>query len=127
MAITGHHSTIGHVKRLNQSIKQFIRYFLRAFPWEGWLDWLYLIKFIYTNSKKLLNRTITFPCLQWISSQIFHHCPLLFLVLLEKFTTYQIFMLMYKKSNMFYRLLKNYINNMQTDIDPCLLLSKLGI
>jgi len=51
MATTGHHSTIGQVERLNQSIEQFIRCFIRAYPSENWLDWLYLVEFIYNNSK----------------------------------------------------------------------------
>ena len=50
-ATTGHHTTIGQVERLNQSIEQFIRCFLRAYPSENWLDWLYLVEFIYNNSK----------------------------------------------------------------------------
>lgn len=51
MATTGHHTTLGQVERLNQSIEQFIRCFLRAFPSEDWIDWLYLVEFIYNNSQ----------------------------------------------------------------------------
>ena len=50
-ATTAHHTTVGQVERLNQSIEQFIRCFLRAYSTEDWLDWLYLIEFIYNNSK----------------------------------------------------------------------------
>ena len=50
-ATTGHHTTVGQVERLNQSVEQFIRCFLRAHPSEDWIDWLYLIEFIYNNSK----------------------------------------------------------------------------
>ena len=48
---TGHHTVVGQVGRLNQSIEPFIRCFLWAYPSEDWLDWLYLIEFIYNNSK----------------------------------------------------------------------------
>ena len=51
MATTNHHTTVGQVERLNQSIEQFIRCFIRSFPNEDWLDWLYLAEFIYNNSK----------------------------------------------------------------------------
>ena len=51
LATTGHHTTVGQVERLNQSIEQFLRCFIRAFPNEDWLDWLYLAEFIYNNSK----------------------------------------------------------------------------
>jgi len=50
-ATTGHHTTVGQVERLNQSIEQFIRCFLRSFPDEDWTDWLYLAEFVYNNSK----------------------------------------------------------------------------
>jgi len=50
-ATTGHHTTVGQVERLNQSIEQIIRCFIRAFPSEDWLNWLYLFEFIYNNSK----------------------------------------------------------------------------
>ena len=49
MTTTAHHTTVGQVERLNQSIEQFIRCFLRAYASEDWLDWLYLIEFIYNN------------------------------------------------------------------------------
>ena len=51
IATTSHHTIVGQVERLNQSIEQFIRYFLRSYPSEDWLGWLYLIEFIYNNSK----------------------------------------------------------------------------
>ncbi len=50
-ATTGHHTTIGQVERLNQSIEQYLRCFIRAFPEEDWIDWLYLAEFVYNNSK----------------------------------------------------------------------------
>ena len=50
-ATTGHHTTVGQVERLNQSIEQFIRCFLRAYATEDWLDWLYLAEFVYNNSR----------------------------------------------------------------------------
>jgi len=51
MATTAHHTTVGQVERLNQSIEQYIRCFIRAFDNQDWIDWLYLVEFIYNNSK----------------------------------------------------------------------------
>jgi len=50
-ASTSHHTSIGQVEKLNQSIEQFIRCFLRAYSSKDWLDWLYLIEFIYYINK----------------------------------------------------------------------------
>jgi len=37
-ATTGHHTNVGQVDSLNQSLEQFIGCFLRTYPSEDWLD-----------------------------------------------------------------------------------------
>lgn len=50
LATTNHHETTGQVERLNQSIEQFLRCFIRFFDDVDWTHWLFLAEFVYNNS-----------------------------------------------------------------------------
>ena len=50
IATTDHHETIGQVERNNSFIEQYLRAYSREFSHNDWVDWIYLVEFVYNNS-----------------------------------------------------------------------------